>query len=61
MDLLLNLIKEVEYGCISVTANIAPKLCSEMQEFSKSKSDNELKEDAKKSIKFFNHYINLYL
>ena len=31
-------------GCISVTANIAPKLCSEMQKFSKSKSDNELKE-----------------
>jgi len=31
-------------GCISVTANIAPKLCSEMQRFSKSKSDNELKE-----------------
>ena len=32
------------HGCISVTANIAPKLCSEMQKFSKSKSDNELKE-----------------
>ena len=31
-------------GCISVTANIAPKLCSEMQKFSKSKTDNELKE-----------------
>ena len=31
-------------GCISVTANIAPKLCSEMQKFSKSKSDNEIKE-----------------
>ena len=31
-------------GCISVTANVAPKLCSEMQKFSKSKSDNELKE-----------------
>ena len=34
-------------GCISVTANIAPKLCSEMQKFSKSKSDNELKEGEK--------------
>jgi len=31
-------------GIISVTANIAPKLCSDMQRFSKSKSDNELKE-----------------
>jgi len=31
-------------GCISVTANIAPKLCSEMQKFSKSSSDNERKE-----------------
>ena len=31
-------------GVISVTANIAPKLCSEMQKFSKSKSDNEIKE-----------------
>ena len=31
-------------GCISVTANIAPKLCSEMQKFSKSNSNNELKE-----------------
>ena len=31
-------------GIISVTANIAPKLCSDMQKFSKSKSDNELKE-----------------
>ena len=31
-------------GCISVTANIAPKLCSDMQKFSKSNSDNELKE-----------------
>ena len=31
-------------GIISVTANIAPKLCSEMQKFSKSKSDNEIKE-----------------
>ena len=31
-------------GIISVTANIAPKLCSDMQKFSKSKSDNEIKE-----------------
>ena len=31
-------------GVISVTANIAPKMCSDMQKFSKSKSDNELKE-----------------
>ena len=31
-------------GCISVTANIAPKLCSEMQKLSKSSADNEIKE-----------------
>ncbi len=31
-------------GIISVTANIAPKLCSDMQKFSKSTSDNEIKE-----------------
>ena len=31
-------------GCISVTANIAPKLCSDMQKFSKSNTDNEVKE-----------------
>ncbi len=31
-------------GCISVTANVAPKLCSEMQKFSKSNIDNEIKE-----------------
>ena len=29
-------------GIISVTGNIAPKLCSEMQKYSKSKSPNEL-------------------
>ncbi len=29
-------------GSISVTANIAPKLCSDFQKFSKSKNDNEL-------------------
>ncbi len=34
-------------GIISVTANIAPKLCSEMQKYSKSKSDNEIKEAEK--------------
>jgi 4-hydroxy-tetrahydrodipicolinate synthase len=34
-------------GIISVTANIAPKLCSDMQKFSKSKSENEVK-DAEK-------------
>jgi len=31
-------------GIISVTANIAPKLCSDMQKFSKSDSDKEIKE-----------------
>ena len=31
-------------GSISVTANIAPKLCSEFQKFSKFNSDNEFKE-----------------
>ena len=31
-------------GCISVTANIAPKLCSEMQKFSRSNSNNEINE-----------------
>jgi len=31
-------------GIISVTANIAPKLCSNMQKFSKSNSDKEVKE-----------------
>ena len=31
-------------GIISVTANIAPKLCADMQKFSKSNSDNEFKE-----------------
>ena len=31
-------------GIISVTANIAPKLCSDMQKFSKSDSDNDTKE-----------------
>ena len=31
-------------GAISVTANIAPKLCSDFQRFSKSDNDNEIKE-----------------
>ena len=31
-------------GIISVTANIAPKLCSDMQKYSKSKSDNDVNE-----------------
>jgi len=31
-------------GIISVTANIAPKLCSDMQKYSISKSENEIKE-----------------
>ena len=31
-------------GTISVTANIAPKLCSDFQKFSKSDTDNEMKE-----------------
>ena len=31
-------------GIISVTANIAPKLCSDMQKYSKSELDNEIKE-----------------
>ncbi len=31
-------------GTISVTANIAPKLCSDFQKFSKSDADNEMKE-----------------
>ncbi len=34
-------------GIISVTANIAPKLCSNMQKFSKSDSDKEMKEAEK--------------
>ena len=31
-------------GAISVTANIAPKLCSDFQKFTKSDTDNEMKE-----------------
>ena len=34
-------------GCISVTANIAPKMCSDMQKFSKSKNANEILEAEK--------------
>ena len=44
MDLRLNLIKRGGVGIISVTANLAPKLCSDFQKYSKSKSDNEIKE-----------------
>ena len=31
-------------GCISVTANIVPKLCSDFQKYSVSNSENEIKE-----------------
>ena len=34
-------------GAISVTANIAPKLCSDFQKLSKSKNDNEIEEAEK--------------
>ena len=34
-------------GIISVTANIAPKLCSDMQKYSKSDSENEIREAEK--------------
>ena len=34
-------------GIISVTANIAPKLCADMQKYSKSDSENEIKEAEK--------------
>ena len=34
-------------GIISVTANIAPKMCSDMQKYSKSDSQNEIKEAEK--------------
>jgi len=34
-------------GIISVTANIAPKLCSDMQKFSKSDNDHDMKEAEK--------------
>ena len=34
-------------GAISVTANIAPKLCSDFQKFSKSENDNQTKEAEK--------------
>ena len=36
--------KRGRIGCISVTANIAPKLCSDFQKFSLSKNNNEIKE-----------------
>ena len=34
-------------GIISVTANIAPKMCSDMQKYSKSDSENEIREAEK--------------
>ena len=34
-------------GAISVTANIAPKLCSDFQKYTKSSSDNEIEQAAK--------------
>ena len=34
-------------GAISVTANIAPKFCSDFQKFSKSESENEIKKAEK--------------
>ena len=34
-------------GIISVTANVAPKMCSDMQKFSKSSSDQDLKQAEK--------------
>ncbi|MBD1174716.1 4-hydroxy-tetrahydrodipicolinate synthase [Pelagibacterales bacterium SAG-MED01] len=43
-DIALEFNKKGGVGAISVTANIAPKLCSDFQKLSKSKSDNEIKE-----------------
>ena len=43
-------------GAISVTANIAPKLCSDFQKFSISKSDNEQKKQ-RELIIFYNQSI----
>ena len=37
-------------GSISVTANIAPKICSDFQKFSKSNSDTEIKEAQKLDV-----------
>ena len=38
-------------GCISVTANIAPKMCSDMQKFSKSQDKDEQKKAEEINIK----------
>ena len=38
-------------GCISVTANIAPKMCSDMQKFSKSQNNDEQKKAEEIDIK----------
>ena len=43
-DNALDFNKKGGVGAISVTANIAPKLCSDFQRFSKSNNDNEIKE-----------------
>lgn len=43
-------------GAISVTANIAPKLCSDFQKLSKSENNDEIKE-AEKLIKYYNLFI----
>ena len=43
----MNLIKRGGVGAISVTANIAPKLCSDFQKFSISTNENEIKEAEK--------------
>ena len=43
-DIALEFNKKGGVGAISVTANIAPKLCSDFQRFSKSNNDNEIRE-----------------
>ena len=43
-DNALDFNKKGGVGAISVTANIAPKLCSDLQRFSKSNNENEIKE-----------------
>jgi len=44
-------------GAISVTANIAPKICSQFQKFSNEKDNKESQNEAVKLDKFCNHYI----
>ena len=48
-------------GAISVTANIAPRLCSDFQKFSISNNNSEIKEAEKKLTKFYNQFITLCL